>query len=405
MTRPIRPVVYLLLLFVAFLATPIAGQTVFQNPDYEYIVDIPVGWEIIDGQQTEFINFADPAHRAVFQIVAFEGSRFATVAEIDRFIQTQFSAEGDTAPFEYMDSRAIFADYRFSVGSFAVRGYMVFINAESYDFAVMTYAPEEYYELYHDFLLSALDSFSLDAETRTQPGPVSVFFAEPVDVAGESPEELSLPSGRSVALPLSAASEGMLDAANVLIEREARILVQYAPEEGASPRIGAEPGPLWVQAWRRYFRTIYRDNFARLEPVAEALYEDLARADVQRSEIPSVVLDWLQHARYERTRSISDLMSPGACLVEFAGDCDSLGLTYAILLTQMGFDVILMVSREYDHALVGVDVPGEGARFPFQNRQWLVAELTAQVAIGQIAQDMSDIGGWIGIKLDPTVVW
>ena len=64
-----------------------------------------------------------------------------------------------------------------------------------------------------------------------------------------------------------------------------------------------------------------------------------------------------------------------------------------------------MVSREFGHALVGVDVPGEGARFPFQNREWLVAELTAEVPIGMIAQEMSEIAGWIGIKLDPTVVW
>jgi len=395
----------LLILFVAVSATTLPAQTVFQNPDYDYVVDIPVGWQVIDGAQADFINFADPQRQAVFQIIAFPGDRFATVAEIDSFVRTQFSAEGDSAPFEYLGARAIFADYGFSVGAFSVRGYMVFINGEDHDFAVMTYAPVDSYEAYHDFLLSAVDSFSMNAETRTKPGPVSVFFAEPIAQEGSSDAQLTLPSGRSATLPLAVASPEAQDAANVLIEREARILVQYATEPGASPRIGAEPGPPWAQAWRRYFRMIYRDNFARLEPVTEALFEDLAREDVPRNEIPAVLLGWLQSARYERTRSISDLMSPGACLTEFAGDCDSLGLTYAIMLTQMGFDAILMVSREFSHALVGVDVPGEGARFPFQNRQWLVAELTAEVPIGQIAQEMSDIGGWIGIKLDPTVVW
>ncbi len=391
--------------FVAVVATNLAAQTVFRNPDYDYVVDIPVGWQIIDGTQSDFISFSDPQRRAVFQVVAFPGSRFVTVQEIDSFIRTQFSAEGDAAPFTYLETPAIFADYRYSTGTMVVRGYMVFLNGEETDYAVMTSVPEEYYEPYHDFLLSAVDSFSMDVATRTQPGPVSAFFTEPLARADVSGQDLVLPSGRSFELPSVLASDEMQDAANVLIEREARMLSLYAPPAGSSPRIAIEPGPPWAQAWRRYFRMIYRDNFARLEPVTAALFEDLARSDVPRHEIPATVLSWLQQARYERTRSLSDLMSPGACLTEFAGDCDSLGLTYAIILTQMGFDAILMVSREYSHALVGVDVPGEGARFPFQNREWLVAELTAEVAIGQIAAEMSDIGGWIGIKLDPTVVW
>jgi hypothetical protein len=403
--KQIRSHVLVVLSVLLWSAAALSAQTVFQNPEYDYIVDIPVGWTVIDGQSADFINFADPQRRAVFQIVTFPGSQFATVEEIDRFITQQFSAEGDAAAFRYLQQHAIFADYRFSTGRLSVRGYMVFLNGDEYDFAVMTYVPEEYYEAYHDFLLSAVDSFSLDAESRLRPGPVSAFFSEPYDRDGASGYAVTLPSGDEIALPSRLASEEMRDAANVLIEREARILSQYAPAPDASPRIGSEPGPPWAQAWRRYFRMIYRDSFSRMEPVAQALFDDLASADIARNEMPAAILAWLQSARYERTRSISDLMSPGACLVEFAGDCDSLGLTYAIILSQMGFDAILMVSREFSHALVGVDIPGEGARFPFQNREWLVAELTEEVAIGMIAADMSEIAGWIGVKLDPTVQW
>jgi hypothetical protein len=150
---------------------------------------------------------------------------------------------------------------------------------------------------------------------------------------------------------------------------------------------------------------IYRDSFSRLEPVAEAIFQDLSVAGVPREEMPARILEWLQGAEYQRTASLSDLLNASACLVQFAGDCDSLGITYAIILHHLGFDAILMASVEYAHAMVAVDVPGEGARFPFQGRQWLVAELTDEVGIGRIEQSMSDIGGWIGVKLDPTVVW
>ena len=392
------------------LTAALAGQTVFQNPEYQYVVDIPAGWEILDAQQPQIVSFTDPNRVAVFQILAFPGNQFATVEEIDRYIREQFSAQGDAAPYQYLGDPAMFADYQFDTGSFIVRGYMTFLNRDEFDFAVMTYVPEDYYQEYHDLILSAVDSFSPSVPSRTRPGPVSQFFSNGLEAAAEQAAgdgataegRLTLPAGTDYQLPATLTSPDIQEAHQVLIEREARVLSAYAPTEGATPRPDPDTPPEWVTAWRRYFRMIYRDSFDRLQPVAEALFQDLVMAGVPREDMPAHILEWLQTAEYARTRSLSDLMSPALCLVSFSGDCDSLGLTYAILLNHLGFDAILMVSIEYAHALVGVDVPGEGARFPFEDRQWLVAELTEEVGIGMIAQDMSDIGGWIGVELDPT---
>ena len=152
------------------------AQTVFRNPDYEYIVDIPVGWEILGGERTDFISFTDPDHVAVFQIIAFPGSQFVTADELERYIRESYEAEGDKAPFRYLDRPAIFADYGFTAGSYDVRGYMTFLNRDDYDFAVMTFVPEDYYDQYHDAILSVLDSFSPNSVTRNRPGPISQFF-------------------------------------------------------------------------------------------------------------------------------------------------------------------------------------------------------------------------------------
>jgi hypothetical protein len=403
------PLLFFLLLIT--LSPAVRAGTVFQNPDFQYVVDIPVGWTVLDAQQSDFVSFTDPERQAVFQIVAFPGERFVTAHDLDQFIRERFGATGNQSPFRYLGDHAIFADYTFTTGGdITVRGYMAFINGDDFDFAVMTYAVQDKYEWYHDILLSALDSFSPDARHRMQPGPVSAFYADPLKAAllSDSPsgsEVLVLPSGADYPLPPRIVSPGLQEAAQVLIEREARILADYAPAEGESSRIGTGPVPEWVRAWRRYFRMVYRDNYDRLEPVAEALFDDLSRDGISREEMPARLLGWLQGARYERTTSLSDLMSPAWCLVDFAGDCDSLGLTYAIILQHLGFDAILMVSIEFAHALVGVDVAGTGARFPFEGREWLVAELTVPVPIGQIDETMSDIGGWVGIKLDPTIPW
>jgi len=414
---------FVIILFLVTAAT-VSAQTVFRNPDYEYVVDIPAGWQLVDGSQTQLVSFSDPESVAVFQIMAFPTDRFVTVQELDEYVRRQFSMDGDRVSFRYLDQPAIFADYQFSTGSFTVRGYMVFINGDEHDFAVLTYIPEDRYEDYHDVALSAVDSFSMDVTSRNTRGPVSQFFAEEIEAAaegragagaraggatpgagGSGGAVLTLPEGGEFELPPVIRDEAVQESHQVLIEREARVLSRYAPTEGAFPRPDPDTPPEWVTAWRRYFRMVYRDSFSRLEPVTEAIFQDLAAAGVAREEMPARILEWLQGAEYRRTASLSDLLNPSACLVQFAGDCDSLGITYAIILHHLGFDAILMASVEYSHAMVGVDVVGEGARFPFEGRRWLVAELTEEVGIGQIEQSMSDIGGWIGVKLDPTVVW
>ena len=56
-----------------------------------------------------------------------------------------------------------------------------------------------------------------------------------------------------------------------------------------------------------------------------------------------------------------------------------------MILESMGIDCILMLSREYSHAMLGVDVPGGGVRFEFEGRKYLVAETTAKTGLGTIA--------------------
>ena len=401
----------------------VGAQTVFRNPAFAYVVDLPAGWEPVDVEQASFVSFADPQRMAVFQVIAFEGTRFVTAEEIARYIKTSFRATGDAAPYDFEGHAALFADYRFDVGSFAVRGYMTFINTQRYDVAVMTYVGEEYYERYHDLLLSVLDGFALEGEVPV-PGPVSQFYADGLEerVAGMGGDStgrtrgdgtleggaaaLVLPGGTTYRLPETITDAGLQEAHRVVIEREARVLSAYDPAgEEQLTGVDGEPVPLWVAAWRRYFRILYRDSYTRLTPVAEALTRDLVVAGVPRSQMPARILSWLQGATYRRTGSLSDLMSPAACLATFSGDCDSLGLTYAILLHHLGFDAILMVSVEYSHAMVGVGVAGEGARFPFEGNRWLVAELTDEVPIGRIAAEMSGVEGWIGVNLDPVREW
>ena len=388
------------------LTGPTSAQAIFQNPEYEYSIDLPIGWQVVEADDPAFVGFTDPNRTTVLQIFAFPPERFAGATQIDAFFRQQLRVEGDHETYTFAGSDAVFADYQYETGAAVMRGYMLFLDHDRYDVAVLSLAEVDAWPAYHDVLLSQLDSFSATPAERELPGPVAYYVLATGDSSKGSGStdhgrDVILPSGRRVAIPMALASDAAIDAAQMLIEREARLLYAYQPLPGRP--LSAAPGtvPPWSAAWQRYFRMIYRDNFARMEPVAELVFNDLVQAGYNRDDYPAVLLRWLQGAEFVRTGDVSDLMSPGAGLVSYSGDCDSLGLIYAILLEHLGVDTILMLSAKHKHALVGVDVSGAGARFRFDGRDWLVAELTAEVALGQIAAEMADPADWIGVDLDP----
>jgi hypothetical protein len=149
---------------------------------------------------------------------------------------------------------------------------------------------------------------------------------------------------------------------------------------------------------------VYRDTHPRFAPLFRPTREVLSdRGDGLPSdrEIAEILLAWIQSFSYERTGTVSDLLSPLTAVLENRGDCDARCLAYMILLEYLGIESILLVSSTYGHSLVGVDVPGSGARFEHEGTEYRIAETTDQVDMGLIDRSMADPAGWIPMKLHP----
>jgi len=361
-----------------------AGALSAANPVYGYSVDLPVGWVEADNSDPAHIGFLSPNADAMIQILALSPGAGSDGLEIARFMLEEIEGVGEPESFEYQSRSAALSDVAFATGGLEVQGYMITVNDRQADYVIMAFAATESFELAHGHLLSSLDSFSLDEASRRFPGPVSQYFY-PFPAPNERASRLSF---LDQPVPF-AVDPGVEDAAQVLVDREARILEPY----------GATDRETFSDAWRRYFRMIYRDNYTRLEPLSREIDAILEAEGIPRVDYPHELLAWLQGFDYVRTGGLSDFQPPISCLTSGTGDCDSLGMTYVILLHHLGFDAILMASDRYAHALAAVDVQGPGARFPFEGTDWLVAELTEDVALGQIAASMADPEGWIGVRL------
>ncbi len=154
---------------------------------------------------------------------------------------------------------------------------------------------------------------------------------------------------------------------------------------------------LWVDAWARYYRMVYKESAARLDNLTQAFSNSLPAHDP--TESARRVLAWVQGFLYERNFAGIDFVPPLTAAFEKRGDCDSRAMVMGIILERLGIDSVLMVSREYSHAMLAVDVPGGGQRFTYNGKAYLVAETTAKVGIGKIDSSQADFSKWLGVDL------
>jgi len=379
----LAPLVVLVISLSGFLsgASALWGW-VYTIPGASSSVDLPEGWVLLQETESKY-TFSDPGETCFLHVKRYSADTAERAYDLFLEIRSQLSAEGDGAPFRYCGVDACLADLCFRAGETPFRGYVLFISAPEADLVLMAITPLSSYNACHDFLLSALDSFARVPEGLLAPGPVSQFFRG--DGTGRKTFTLRF-SGKSASVDVDPAD---LEVSHIFIEREARVLYAYS-----------DAGSLRFEAWRRYYRLIFRDSYARLSPVYDTVARALSLEGQAPYETARILLDWIQGFSYNRTGTLSDLESPLSVGLNGTGDCDARGLLNLILLRYAGIEGILMVSERYSHAVAAADIPGSGARFLYNGRNYLVIELTDDVAPGLIAADRADPAGWMGIDLE-----
>jgi len=367
-----------------------------------FFVEMPAGFEYRGGDNKTRFSFADPQDGMEFDIIAYEAGRYPDAASLAAESLRKLDSKGESEEYTYEGRKAVFATLSFSLNGAAREGLAVFIEgrrpavragsagpaagqgspAPERSFALLAHSPGADFEAYSPFILSCLDSFSIDRAARRSPGPVSQYLlAWPPERAER--KRVTLPGGREAELPWSAA-EAEHEAETV--GREYGVLKAYADEP-----------VLWAEAWARFYRMAYRESAARLDRLALELSRDLSVGDP--TELARRVLAWSQLFAYERDPEGTDFVPPLAAAFEARGDCDARAVAAAALLERLGIDAVLMLSREYSHAMLAVDVPGGGQRFAFDGKKYLVAETTAKVGLGMIAADQADWSKWMGVQL------
>jgi hypothetical protein len=405
--------------YALFLVTVLSAAFLYAEPNSPgngFYIDLPPGYQARTAPGAGQFSFS---HRrgAVFELdmngKGDPAERLKTVlSRLGGPSGTGRPDSGEIETFDYHGRRAALARFEFSLdtavgprtggGGGTYLGWGLCVDRGEDLLLALAYGPAEDTEL--EILgLSCLDSIAPTTAEQRYWGPITE-FAWP---RGEPFETALYNTGVSAKI-----GRGDAEAAQGLVDREFQVLRQF------------ENSPQWQEAWRRFYRMIYRDSWERLADAffqlerswnAEALLNRAAsragtdalgpgktapEPEFDDYALAAKALSYVQDFGYERDLMGSDFVNLVSALTEGRGDCDSRAMLWALFLAQANIPSGIMVSRDYGHAMGIAELEGPGARFPLAGTEYLVAETTAKVGLGLIGKNVSETAKWLGVLFD-----
>lgn len=87
--------------------------------------------------------------------------------------------------------------------------------------------------------------------------------------------------------------------------------------------------------------------------------------------------------------------TPVEFMATLQGDCDTRTLLLYTILAHYGYDVALMSSEFYNHSLIGINLPFEGASYTYNNQRYILWETTnTNIKPGILPNEISNINYW-----------
>ncbi|MBQ5490687.1 MAG: hypothetical protein IIT68_01350 [Treponema sp.] len=383
-TRTLIRKLSVLALLLAYTAQVFATQQ--YSPSYGYSVDFPEGFYLSakndEGTAYQFSSALLPVE-AVLRI--YDADRYPNAQDaLDKTLDA-LGADGASESFNWRGTEAAIATFTLKLNppknECEGLGIATPLTYGAGTLVLFTWCEKAQYENCLNYMLSLLDSVSIDRGSYFEQGPVTT-YAYP---QGEEDVSVTLDiNGTKVQTTLNSSDE---EAARYLIEREYDVLCLY------------QSSVLWKEAWQRYYRMIFRDSYGRLENAAFDIYNAISASCTDETDLAQQLLTWTQEMNYEREKTDSDFASLPSILLGSGSDCDSRSMLLAVLLRHMNVDTVIFVSAEYSHAIAGMVSSHPGHSYTVNGKKYLMGETTAKgLTWGKVAQDQDDESKWIAVE-------
>ena len=325
-----------LIFLIFFTASHIFAEPITDR-DFGFSLDIPEGFEISDYTDDGMSYVFSHPNIPVTLIMKITSDTSAKNAlDVLKINLAKLNAKGDTDSFVWSDKTCGISNFSMMIDT-SYTGWAVTapVKINGYYVLLLCYAPTDKPGC-EQFIISTLNSLCIDDDYKNTPGIITS-YAFPQE--GRKAILLNI-GGNQIKTSLDKSDA---EAAKFVVDLEYAVLNLYANHK------------MWKEAWQRYYRMIYRDNYGRIEQTAADIYNALypalkmkyhEDADIKYAQ---ALLTWVQDFSYEpaKSKNESDFTSLPAAINGTGSDCDSRSMLISALLNYTGIDTARNSSNRY----------------------------------------------------------
>lgn len=162
-------------------------------------------------------------------------------------------------------------------------------------------------------------------------------------------------------------------------------------------RIQLQHPPYRQDYYEEYWGRVYGHLVAResleINQLADSLMNIIIQEGYDHYEAADLAVSMIQDIPYSLIKSDEcedadvkpcignqkfGLLAPSEFLYELHGDCDTRAVLLHQLLSKLGYETIVVVSREYEHAMIAIHLPVAGDHIEYKGIPYYFWETTAK---------------------------
>lgn len=375
------------------LLNPLFSESIY-DPTLNYSFDIPEGYVLSDYSDDGMsLLFEHPGMPVTYVIKVYDAKEYKNCPEALSAALTKLSAKGDVDPFKWSKKNCAISYFEMTLDK-EYSGWAVSAPVGNDEFILVSlcYCPATYSSKCSPFIISTINSLCINPDFYYEPGIITS-YAYP----SEGKKNINLNIGK---YQINTSIDNIdSEAAQFIVDLEFNVLTLYANHQ------------MKIDAWKRFYRMIYRDSYGRLKNVnadiKKTIYPAAKKINPENPDLEyaATLLSWIQNFEYKRDnekKTSSDFTNLPGVLEGTGNDCDSRSMLLCVLMNYINKDSILLFSQAYSHAMVAIDLDAQGQKYEVVkdegSKEYIMGETTAKVTLGMIAQNHADRSKWYFVE-------
>ncbi|MEP2670774.1 MAG: hypothetical protein ABJH04_17345 [Cyclobacteriaceae bacterium] len=161
--------------------------------------------------------------------------------------------------------------------------------------------------------------------------------------------------------------------------------------------------------WRDIYNELYLADKEGILFLQDSLLQVATQYELTRNEFAKLIVSFVQDIPYSyvmtgpcdrtdhpcRGNEKFGILSPVEFLYTLTGDCDTRSVLLYALLKHFGYNSLIMISNEYRHAMIAVDLPASGDHIIHKGKRFYFWETTNTGWLpGMLPPDTNNIAYW-----------